>query len=68
MLDLTVTFDNGPEPSVTPHVLDAGSYELRVSGAGPVALTDLAGQPIDGDGDGAAGGDFVLRFTVETTR
>jgi peptidoglycan/xylan/chitin deacetylase (PgdA/CDA1 family) len=22
MFDVTVTFDNGPEPSVTPHVLD----------------------------------------------
>lgn len=67
-IDVNVRTSQPTVLQVTPHVLDAGSYELRVSGAGPVALTDLAGQPIDGDGDGAAGGDFVLRFTVETTR
>jgi len=42
-----------------------GRYELRVSGSAPLALADLAGRPIDGDGNGAPGGDFVLRFTVE---
>ncbi len=41
------------------------SYELRVSGGPPLALTDTAGREIDGDLDGAPGGDFVLRFTVE---
>lgn len=54
------------EPRVTP--LAADEYELRISGGDPVALADLAAQPIDGDDDGVAGGDFVLRFTVETTR
>jgi hypothetical protein len=44
-----------------------GRYELRVSGSAPLALADLAGRPIDGDGNGAPGGDFVLRFTVEKT-
>jgi hypothetical protein len=43
-------------------------YELRVSGGTPLALADLDAQPIDGDGDGAAGGDFVLRFELETSR
>lgn len=53
---------------ITPQLLHAGSYELRISGADPIGLTDLANQPIDGDGDGAAGGDFVLHFTVEEAR
>lgn len=44
------------------------TYELRISGSDPVALADFSAQSIDGDGDGTPGGDFVLRFTVETTR
>jgi len=44
--------------------LPADRYELRLRGSGPVALADLEGRPIDGDGDGAAGGDAVLRFQV----
>jgi hypothetical protein len=43
-------------------------YELRVSGGSPVALADRAGRPIDGDGDGVPGGDFVLTFDLETER
>lgn len=43
-------------------------YELRVSGGSPLALADLASRPIDGDGNGEAGGDFVLHFIVEGTR
>ena len=54
------------EPRVTPLVAD--EYELRISGTEPVALADLAAHAIDGDDDGSAGGDFVLRFTVEATR
>ena len=53
-------------PRLTPLAADA--YELRISGTDPVALADLQASPIDGDLDGAPGGDFVLRFTVETTR
>ena len=44
--------------------LPADRYELRLRGSGPVALADLEGRPIDGDGDDAAGGDAVLRFHV----
>ena len=44
------------------------TYELRISGTDPVALADYNARTIDGDGDGASGGDFVLRFTVEMTR
>jgi hypothetical protein len=43
-------------------------YELRVSGGPPLALADLASHPIDGDRNGEPGGDFVLRFIVETTQ
>ena len=39
-------------------------YELRLRGSGPVALADLEGHPIDGDGDGVAGGDAVVRFQI----
>lgn len=48
--------------------LAADTYELRVSGTEPVALTDLRSQILDGDADGTAGGDFFLRFTVEMAR
>jgi hypothetical protein len=43
-------------------------YELRLSGGAPLALADLEARPIDGDRDGVAGGDFVLRFELEATR
>jgi hypothetical protein len=46
----------------------ADQYELRVSGGMPLALADQASRPIDGDGDGEPGGDFVLRFAVEESR
>lgn len=46
----------------------ADVYELRVSGGAPVALADLSARPVDGDRDGAPGGDFIMRFKVETTR
>lgn len=48
--------------------LPADTYELRISGTDSVALTDYGARAIDGDGDGAPGGDFVLRFTVEMAR
>lgn len=44
------------------------AYELRISGGPPVAMADAGGELIDGDGDGAPGGDFVLQFTVESAR
>ena len=43
-------------------------YELRVSGGAPLALADRMSRPIDGDGDGTPGGDYVVRFTVESAR
>ena len=37
---------------------------LRVSGDGPNAVKDAAGNPIDGNGDGKAGGDAVLHSRI----
>lgn len=46
----------------------ADRYRLVVRGNGATPVTDLAGTPIDGDGDGAPGGDFELFFELETVR
>lgn len=43
------------------------SYQLTVSAAGPAPVADLAGTAIDGDADGASGGDFVLQFELGET-
>jgi hypothetical protein len=43
----------------------SGTYELRVSGTAPLAVTDLDGRAIDGDADGAAGGDLFMSFVLE---
>jgi len=53
--------------AITPQIesLPPDTYELRISGTDPLALADYSARMIDGDGDGTAGGDFVLRFTVE---
>lgn len=40
------------------------SYQVRLVGSGATALASLAGDVLDGDGDGQAGGDFVSTFTV----
>ena len=50
---------------ITPaHALVSGSYQLTVRGQGPVALADTAGHVLDGDADGAAGGDYLMSFDV----
>lgn len=46
----------------------AGHYELRISAGAPLAVADRAARVIDGDSDGEAGGDFVLRFELEDAR
>lgn len=40
------------------------SYQLTIAGAGPAPVADIGGRVIDGDGDGAAGGDFVVHFDL----
>ncbi|WP_161966145.1 hypothetical protein [Steroidobacter cummioxidans] len=69
-VDATVRSDLPTVLAITPRLapLAADSYELRISGTDPVAMADMRALPIDGDGDGAPGGDFVLRFTVEMTQ
>lgn len=44
--------------------LEAGSYQLAIHGASPVALADNAGRVLDGDADGAAGGDHLTSFDI----
>ena len=41
------------------------TYELRISGSGDIYAVTVDGAPIDGDGDGVAGGDFVRNFSVD---
>jgi hypothetical protein len=41
-------------------------YRLVIAGTGPVPVRDRASQPIDGDGDLHAGGDFVLLFDIDS--
>jgi hypothetical protein len=48
--------------------LPADTFELRVSGGDPLALADRFARPIDGDGDGEPGGDFVVHFTIAGAR
>jgi fibronectin type 3 domain-containing protein len=52
-----IYFDNLPNQK-----LPDGHYRVTVSGAGGV--TDGFGNTLDGDGDGAAGGDYVVDVTV----
>jgi hypothetical protein len=48
-----------------PQGLMPGSYQLEVRGSGPVSLADNAGHVLDGDADGAAGGDALIPFDVK---
>lgn len=40
-------------------------YQVRVVGEGSEPLLDSGGERLDGDGDGAAGGDFIANFRVD---
>jgi len=46
------------------HPLAAGQYRLTLRGTGAAALADWNATVLDGDGDGAAGGDYVLTVTM----
>jgi hypothetical protein len=57
------------EPTViaiqlAPNQWTPDSYQLRVSGAGAIAVADRSGGAIDGDHDGRPGGDFVMHFEL----
>ncbi|MCZ6852858.1 MAG: CHRD domain-containing protein, partial [Gammaproteobacteria bacterium] len=41
------------------------TYQLTLDGSSATPLTDTVGVVLDGDGDGAPGGDFVSTFTVQ---
>ena len=41
-----------------------GRYEVQVLGLGASKVADISGRPLDGNGDGTPGGDFVLQFAV----
>jgi mono/diheme cytochrome c family protein len=47
-----------------PGTLATGSYQLEIHGSGPVALADDTGHVLDGDADGASGGDALIPFDV----
>ncbi len=53
--DLTLQFAGG--------VLADGLYRLRLSGT--LAIYDTAGNPLDGDANGSAGGDYLHLFTID---
>ncbi len=44
--------------------LDAGKYQLKIIGSS-TGLLDVNGNPIDGDHNGSAGGDYVGNFTID---
>ena len=46
------------------HALASGQYRLTLRGTGAAALADWNAAVIDGNGDGASGGDYVLMLTV----
>ena len=41
-----------------------GTYRVRMSGGPILAIEDLDGNVLDGDGDGIAGGDYVAEFVI----
>jgi hypothetical protein len=45
--------------------LDPGRYRIELSDNNGIAVATTDGVPVDGDGDGEPGGDFVSEFTVE---
>ena len=42
----------------------ADRYGITLLGTGGAAILDLSGNALDGEGDGAAGGDFTATFSV----
>ena len=46
--------------------LGDGTYRVRLSGDSSLAIEDLDGNVLDGDGDGVAGGDYVAEFVLDT--
>ena len=61
----TVTYDQGTTTAMVDltRALDSSLY--RVLACGSTTIVDLAGVPLDGDGDGAGGDDFARTFRVD---
>jgi uncharacterized repeat protein (TIGR01451 family) len=51
--------------NATGEPLPAERYRLLVCGS--TSIVDLVGQPLDGDGNGSGGDDFVLDFVIDAT-
>ncbi|HVT28324.1 MAG TPA: Ig-like domain-containing protein, partial [Lacipirellulaceae bacterium] len=66
VINITPTYTPGSSSVVllTSGLLPTNNYRLTVFGSNGRALHDLAGLVIDGDNNGAAGGDYVRNFTV----
>jgi large repetitive protein len=64
--DPRATYDGGTGVSVTiaDGPLPPGEYRLRITDS----VTDLVGNPLDGDRDGVPGGDFDQFFTIDPCR
>ncbi|WP_083749014.1 right-handed parallel beta-helix repeat-containing protein, partial [Pelomonas sp. KK5] len=59
-------FYSFPETSLTLNfngILADGKYRLTLSGT--KAIFDTAGNPLDGDGNGTPGGDYIRTFTID---
>jgi hypothetical protein len=73
-LDQPVAIAKFAVPAGRPNVVELttvrpladGSYQLTVRGEGPAPLADNAGHRLDGDHDGAAGGDTLIPFDVNS--
>lgn len=50
-----------------PATLADGRYRLRIASQLTAAMVDLAGNRLDGDNNGTAGGDFAVRFRIDRT-
>ncbi len=71
--DITITPISIAVHSVDPTILalsipanqwTVDRYRLRLSGTGPMAITDLVPRPVDGAATGNGGSDLVLQFDV----
>ncbi|MCW5626397.1 MAG: tandem-95 repeat protein, partial [Burkholderiales bacterium] len=58
---LSLDFLTGPNG--TPGILSDGEYRLTLSGT--KAIYDLSGNPLDGNGNGTGGDDYIRVFTVD---
>jgi hypothetical protein len=64
-LRVEVSAGNAAVVILRPNVpLAPESYQLRIRGSGLLALADAHGNILDGDNDGAPGGDYIVNFNL----